>query len=106
MFQEMIDDGSVWKLQGSYGRMATALIEDGHCHEAEVAQTKRYRFKPGDKITTSGFPGIVEEEYAAPEKTPHGETYGMYNLRLKSGGVCVTGADIVLVERPKRPGRF
>ena len=32
MFQEMIDDGSVWGLQGSYGRMAQALIENGYCH--------------------------------------------------------------------------
>jgi hypothetical protein len=31
MFQEMINDGSVWKLQGSYGRMASALIDSGHC---------------------------------------------------------------------------
>ena len=30
-FQQMIDDGSVWQLQGSYGRMAVQLIEAGHC---------------------------------------------------------------------------
>ena len=30
MFQEMIDDGSVWGLQGFYGRTAAALIEEGH----------------------------------------------------------------------------
>ena len=30
-FQRMIDDGTVWQLQGSYGRMAAALIEAGHC---------------------------------------------------------------------------
>jgi len=32
MFQEMINDGSAWTLQGSYGRMATALIDAGYCH--------------------------------------------------------------------------
>ena len=31
-FQELIDEGIVWKLQGSYGRTATGLIEGGHCH--------------------------------------------------------------------------
>ena len=31
MFQDMINDGSVWQLQGSYGRMARFLIEAGHC---------------------------------------------------------------------------
>lgn len=31
-FQHLIDSGLVWKLQGSYGRTAHALIEDGVCH--------------------------------------------------------------------------
>ena len=37
-FQSMIDDGSVWQLQGCYGRMATALIEGGHCTEKGVSK--------------------------------------------------------------------
>ena len=32
-FQAMIDDGSVWNLQGFYGRTAKDLIESGYCHE-------------------------------------------------------------------------
>ena len=31
MFQAMIDDGTVWDLQGHYGRQARALIEAGTC---------------------------------------------------------------------------
>lgn len=35
-FQRMIDDGMVWSLQGSYGRMAQHLIDLGYCKRREV----------------------------------------------------------------------
>jgi len=35
-FQKMIDDGTVWKLQGSYGRTAGILIQDGWCILADA----------------------------------------------------------------------
>lgn len=31
LIQSLIDDGSVWRLQGFYGRLAHELIEAGHC---------------------------------------------------------------------------
>lgn len=37
MFQDLIDTGMAWSLQGYYGRTAARLIEDGLCHPAEGA---------------------------------------------------------------------
>ena len=35
-WQFIINNGVVWKLQGWYGRMATTLIEDGVCKNADT----------------------------------------------------------------------
>jgi 3',5'-cyclic AMP phosphodiesterase CpdA len=42
MFQAMIDDGSVWGLQGFYGRTAMDLIRSGQCHLAKERQKDYY----------------------------------------------------------------
>lgn len=40
LFQDLIDSGVVWTLQGCYGRTAQAMIEAGHCHPPRKDDTR------------------------------------------------------------------
>ena len=37
-YQHLIDNGVVWQLQGSYGRNAAMMIEEGLCHPALIRE--------------------------------------------------------------------
>ena len=61
MFQKMIDDGSVWRLQGSFGRTAMDLIRQGYCQLGQ----KSYRDYWGNHVPSCheiqpGYPGSAE----------------------------------------------
>lgn len=38
LFQDMIDAGTAWNLQGSYGRVAQHLIDAGYCQPARSVE--------------------------------------------------------------------
>lgn len=65
MFQDLINSGMAWRLQGSYGRRAMDLIRAGYCTLGEEGHTdyygnyvpSRYEVKSG----TMGSPEFVEE---------------------------------------------
>lgn len=41
LFQDLIDSGLVWNLQGHYGRIARMLLDDGECTPPGMHETER-----------------------------------------------------------------
>jgi len=66
LFQQLIDEGIVWKMQGSYGRTASDLIERGLCMLGPVGHLdyygnyvpSRHEVRPG----TKGSPEYCQEQ--------------------------------------------
>jgi hypothetical protein len=62
LFQELIDNGMAWHLQGSYGRTAHALIQAGLCMLGPTSARDYYgNYVPSRFEVVAGAPG--SEEY-------------------------------------------
>jgi hypothetical protein len=61
LFQELIDSGLVWKVQGSYGRTAMDLIEAGLCTLGEEGHYDYWgHYVPSKYEVQPGTPGSQE----------------------------------------------
>lgn len=56
-FQELINSGLAWKLEGQYGRMATQLIEQGLCTRPVAVKPA-----PGTSSTVAPFEGVTRDQ--------------------------------------------
>jgi hypothetical protein len=60
-FQEMIDNGSVWRMEGAMGRTAMSLIESGDCILGETGHRDYWgNYVPSRTEVEPGTKGSVE----------------------------------------------
>jgi hypothetical protein len=61
MFQDAINSGMAWKMQGSYGRQAMSMIEAGLCMLGEVGHKDYYgNYVPSRYEVKAGTKGSAE----------------------------------------------
>jgi hypothetical protein len=89
MFQKMIDNGSVWRLQGSYGRQAMELIKSGQCilgpegfHDYWGNYIpSRFEVKPGTKGSVEYQKKMLGENSINSKIPLHEKIYIVYDER-------------------------
>lgn len=60
-FQDLIDSGQAWRLQGNYGRTAMAMIRSGQCLLGPVGHRDAYgNYVPSRDEVQPGSPGSQE----------------------------------------------
>ena len=60
-FQELIDSGQAWRLQGSYGRAAMEMLRSGKCMLGPISHRDAYgNYIPSRDEVQQGSPGSAE----------------------------------------------